>query len=70
MLAAEAVVDAKPAAASAALPETNVRLFKIILLGAAPIWNEGIEGRPHIELIREMWRICQSARVTGNLNDI
>ena len=44
MLAAWAVVDAKPAAASAALPETKVRLFKIILLGADPIWTGGIGG--------------------------
>ena len=44
MLAAEAVVEAKPAAASAALPETNVRLFKIILLGAGPIGTGGVEG--------------------------
>src|SRR4029453_17299531 len=36
MLAAEAVVDAKPAAASAALPETKVRLFKISSLARAP----------------------------------
>src|ERR1043165_10179195 len=36
MLAAEAVVDAKPAAASAALPETKVRLFKISSLARTP----------------------------------
>jgi hypothetical protein len=41
-----------------------------ILLGADPILKEGKPGHPHIELIREMWRICQCARDTGSLNDI
>src|SRR5918992_96265 len=36
MLAACAVVEAKPAAASAALPETKVRLFKISSLARTP----------------------------------
>src|SRR4029453_5474676 len=43
MLAAEAVVDAKPAAASAALPETKVRLFKISSLARTPS-EEGESG--------------------------
>src|SRR5829696_141197 len=41
MLAACTVVDAKPAAASAALPETKVRLFKISSLARTP--SEGGE---------------------------
>jgi hypothetical protein len=69
MLAACAVVEAKPAAASAALPETKVRLFKISSLARTHM-KKGNRGQPHTELIREMWRICQCARVTGNLNDI
>src|SRR5829696_3697492 len=43
MLAADAVVDAKPAAASAALPETKVRLFKISSLARTP-YEEGESG--------------------------
>ena len=43
MLAAEAVA-AKLAAASAAVPETKVRLFKIVLLGADPM--KGGTNRP------------------------
>src|SRR4030095_1988953 len=43
MLAAEAVVEAKPAAASAALPETKVRLFKISSLARTPS-EEGESG--------------------------
>jgi tripartite-type tricarboxylate transporter receptor subunit TctC len=43
MVAAEtAVVETKPAAASAAPPETNVRLFKVLLLGAGPFGTRGI----------------------------
>src|SRR5947207_312324 len=37
MDAAEAVVETKPAAASAALPETKLRLFKISSLARTPI---------------------------------
>src|ERR687898_1580420 len=43
MLAACAVVEAKPAAASAALPETKVRLFKISSLARTPS-EEGESG--------------------------
>jgi hypothetical protein len=38
MVAAEAALAVtRPAAASAALPETKLRLFKVILLGAGPL---------------------------------
>src|SRR5688500_13540229 len=47
MLAACAVVEAKPAAASATLPETKVRLFKISSLARTPFEKVGSGATAH-----------------------